>query len=162
MEETRGQWGPHTHSCLIGFFSFWKHGPGSGGEASAIALLFGVGGRRESAYLSKLQLKHTLLVWSPRVQFCLLRTKQTGRGWAHSALTCFAQEWVQGNYNGPGRRLLLWFEEKWCPLTHAFEWLGHYEQVWPCWRKHVTVEAGFKVFYGQAMPSVAHSLLLHM
>ena len=35
------------------------------------------------------------------------------------------------------------------------------EWVWPCWRKCVTVGAGFEVSYAQAMStSMAHSLLL--
>ena len=33
-------------------------------------------------------------------------------------------------------------------------------QVWDCWRKCVTMGAGFQVSYAQAMPSVAYSLLL--
>jgi hypothetical protein len=32
--------------------------------------------------------------------------------------------------------------------------------VWPCWRKCVTVGLDFEVSYAQAMPRVAHSLLL--
>ena len=30
-----------------------------------------------------------------------------------------------------------------------------YEEVWPCWKKYVTVEAGFEVSDVQARPSVA-------
>ena len=34
------------------------------------------------------------------------------------------------------------------------------EEVWPCWRKCVTVEVGFEVSYVQALPSMEASLLL--
>ena len=34
------------------------------------------------------------------------------------------------------------------------------EQVWLCWRKYVTMGAGFVGSYAQTPPSVPHSLLL--
>ena len=34
------------------------------------------------------------------------------------------------------------------------------EEVWPYWRKCVTVGAGFGVSYAQDLPSVEHSLFL--
>ena len=34
------------------------------------------------------------------------------------------------------------------------------EWVWLCWRKCITVEVAFEVIHAQALPSVAHSLLL--